>query len=91
MSIEKIIYRAATCNMGESTDQDGDNYRSWAESEIRKEYPEAAIEVLNEDSKTEVYVTGGPFSYESCAEWDGCQEWLSELWGRCPWTGEHFE
>lgn len=89
--ITRIIYCAANCNMGETSETDCDNYRAWAYAEIEKKYLETVIEVRNVDGKTEVEVEGGPFSYESCKEWDVCQEWLAELWDRCPWSGKFFD
>lgn len=85
MANETIIYRAATCNMGETSEQDAAKYRAWANAEIEAAYPEAAqIEVLDEDRgstvNTEEY-------YEECQ----ILEFLSELWDRCPWSGEFFD
>lgn len=85
MANETIFYRAATCNMGESTEQDGDNFRAWAEAEIWAAYPDAIqVEVLNEDRGSTVYT-------EEDEEEAPILEFLSELWDRCPWSGEHFE
>jgi hypothetical protein len=33
--ITHIEYRAATCNMGETSEQDAENYREWAFNEIK--------------------------------------------------------
>lgn len=85
MTNETIFYRAATCNMGESTEQDGENYRAWAFNEIKKAYPDSAkIEVLDEDRGSTVYAD----NYQDETE---CLEFLASLWDRCPWSGEFFE
>ena len=85
MAIEKIIYRAAACNMGETSEQDADKYRAWAKAEIEAAYPEAAqIEVLNEDRGSTVYA-------EDYTEECTAREFLHHLWDRCPWYGEFFE
>ena len=91
MAIEKIIYRAATCNMGDTTEQDGDKYRAWAESEIRKEYPDATIEVRDEDGRSLVYPDYSRSFAESDDEALAAEEFLCELWDRCPWSGEYFD
>jgi len=84
MSIEKITYRAATCNMGEATEQDGDNYRTWAENAIRAKYPDSKIEVLDVDSKTTV-------DADEYDEEISALEFCASLWDSCPWTGEFFD
>ena len=85
MANETIFYRAADCNMGDSSAQDCENYRLWAQAEIEAAYPDAAqIEVLNEDRGSTVYTEDDD---EECQ----IMEFLSELWGRCPWHGEFFE
>lgn len=91
MAIEKIIYRAATSNMGDVTEQDGDNYRAWAKAQIEAKYPKANVEALDEDMKSEVIVSGCTSRDESLDEWEAAHEFLRELWDSCPWTGEHFE
>ena len=85
MANEKIFYRAADCNMGDTSAQDCENYRAWAEAEIYAAYPDAArIYVLNEDRGSEVYAEEHD---------EGCQimEFLHDLWDRCPWYGEYFD
>ena len=77
--------------MGEATEQDGDNYRAWAENAIRAQYPDAEIEVLDEDRNTEVDISGGRCDYESEHEWTECQEFLAGLWDACPWYGPEFD
>lgn len=91
MTIEKIIFNAATCNMGEVTEQDGDNYRAWALKVIKTEYPETEVIVKDSESNTEVFVDGGRCSNESEEEWAACHEFLSSLWEICPWNGPDFE
>ena len=85
MANETIFYRAADCNMGDTSEQDCENYRAWALAEIEAKYPDAAkIEVLNEDRGSTVYTEEDEEEY-------AILEFLSELWDRCPWTGEFFE
>ena len=91
MAIEKIIYRAATCNMGDTTEQDGDNYRAWAKSELEKKYTKALVEVRNEDDQSEIRIALGNDYAEMDAEWDEANVFMCELWDRCPWYGEFFE
>ena len=86
MAITTIDYRAATCNMGESTEQDGDNYRVWAKEQIEARYPDADIDVLDEDRPS----TCSNDEYDDNEEIE-CLEFLAGLWDVCPWTGEHFK
>lgn len=84
MANETIFYRAATCNMGETSEQDADKYRAWAKAEIEAAYPEAAqIEVLDEDRGSTVYADDYT---EECT----ALEFMYHLWDRCPWSGEYF-
>ena len=83
-TVTKITYCAATCNMGESTEQDGENYREWAAEMIANEYPDAYVDVLNTDRHT--VVTADDYDDEIEA-----LEFCDSLWSACPWTGEHFE
>lgn len=91
MTIEKIIFRAATCNMGDATEQDGDNYRSWAKNVIRAQYPDADVIVSDDDKNCEVVVFGGRCDSESESEWIECHEFLAGLWDSCSWNGHEFE
>ena len=85
MANETILYRAATRNMGETSEQDAAKYRAWACAEIKAEYPDAAqVEVLNEDRVSTVYAEEDYYKYQIL-------EFLSELWDRCPWSGEFFK
>ena len=85
MANETILYRAATCNMGETSEQDAAKYRAWAKAEIEAAYPEAAkIEVFDEDR-------GSTVNTEEYDEECQILEFLSELWDRCPWSGEFFD
>ena len=85
MANETIFYRAADCNMGDTSEHDCENYRAWALAEIEAAYPDAAqVEVLNEDRGSTVYAEDDD---EECA----IMEFLCELWDRCPWSGEFFE
>lgn len=83
-TVTSIEYRAATCNMGESTEQDGENFRAWAAEMIANEYPDAEVEVLDEDRQT--VVTADDYDDENEA-----LEFCASLWDLCPWSGEHFE
>ena len=85
MANETIFYRAADCNMGDTSAQDCENYRAWAQAEIEAAYPDAAqIEVLNEDRGSTVYTDEDEDEYSLL-------EFLSDLWDRCPWHGEYFD
>ena len=85
MANETIFYRAADCNMGDTSEQDCESYRAWALAEINAAYPEAAqVEVLNEDRGSTVHTEDDD---KECA----VMEFLHELWDRCPWSGEFFE
>jgi hypothetical protein len=83
-TVTSIDYRAATCNMGEASEQDADNYRAWAAEMIASEYPEAVVEVLDEDRQT--VVTADDYDDEISA-----LEFCASLWDRYPWSGEYFE
>ena len=47
--IIRIKYCAANSNMGDTSDQDSDNFRAWAYNEIEKQYPNACIAVYNNE------------------------------------------
>lgn len=47
--ITRIKYCAATSNMGDTSDQDGNNYRAWAYNELEKQYPDACIVIYNNE------------------------------------------
>ncbi|MGL5397957.1 MAG: hypothetical protein ACRDBQ_22205 [Shewanella sp.] len=79
----KITYFAATENMGDASECDGQNFRSWAFAQIESRYPDADIEVLDEQS----LVTGRVDEEEIECE---VLEFLDGLWDRCPWSGEYF-
>ena len=85
MANEIILYRAATRSMGETSEQDAANYRAWALAEIKAAYPDAAqVEVMNEDQVSTVYTEEDDDKYQIL-------EFLSELWDRCPRSGEFFK
>lgn len=82
----EIIYYAYTGNMGDTPEDWADAYRKWAKSQIEQEYPDAEVDVLNEDSVNQVYVNA-----ESYQEEDEITDFVSRLWDNCSWSGEYFD
>lgn len=88
--ITRITYCAATVNMGDASDQDGDNYRAWAYAELEKEYPETCIGVYNSE-RSSACSSDCDYWKDQDNEEIQCYEFMSELWDRCHWSGEFFE
>lgn len=76
--METITYYADNGSMGDTSDADCDKFREWAESELRREFPEYDIKVSEEQS-TQTVLTS---DYENEC-W--IIEFCSSLWDRCPW------
>jgi len=76
----KITYFAPIENMGDNvTESDAEGYRGWALSELAKEFPEAEIEVSDEQSIKTTHCTDENRQEEA-------EEFCSRLWDRCPWS-----
>lgn len=90
MAITKIIYSAATYNMGEATERDGDNYRAWAFDMLADEYPDAEIEVVNEEMLHSKIWSDNENIAEAEKEEEQVREFLKSLWDKCPWVGKYF-
>ena len=76
----KITYFASIENMGDNvTDADADGYRNWAFDQLSAEYPDAEIEVSDEQNLKS-------FSCDDDSLEDQVGEFCSRLWDRCPWT-----
>ena len=88
--IKAIGYRAATVNMGDVTDQDGDNYREWALNELALKYPDARIVVYNSEMAS-TCASGLHDPFEAEQEENQCLSFMADLWDRCPWEGEFFK
>lgn len=78
-----ITYFAATENMGNASEHDGAQYRAWAAAQIEIRYPDADVDVVDEQS----LVIGRVDDYEMEYE---VLEFLGGLWDSCPWSGEYF-
>ena len=88
--ITKIIYCAADCNMGETSETACILYRRWADAELKKEYPDASIGVYNSEGSSMCSSDLADF-YKMDSEENKCLEFMTELWDRCPWSGEFFK
>ncbi len=76
----KITYFAPIGSMGDNvTEADADGYRDWALSELTKKFPDAEIEVLDDQSIKSVHCTD-----ENCQE--EVEFFCHYLWDRCPWS-----
>lgn len=91
--ITTITYCAATCNMGDTTAQEADNYRAWAHAELKKRYPEAKVTVLDNPMScacnSDLFSDDGT-EFNGDDEEQDCFIFMHELWDRCPWSGEFF-
>ena len=88
--ITRIKYCAATSNMGDTSDQDSDNFRAWAYNEIEKQYPDACIAVYNSERSSSCSSDLEDWQDAEIEE-NLCLEFMAELWDRCPWTGKFFD
>ena len=88
--ITRIKYCAANSNMGDTSDQDSDNFRAWAYNELEKQYPDACIAIYNNEGSSACFSNLDDF-YKMDLEENECLEFMAELWNRCPWSGEFFD
>ena len=88
--ITKIIYCAATSNMGDTSESDGANYRAWAYNELEKQYPDACLNVCNSERSSACFSNLDDF-YQMDLEENECHEFMVGLWDCCPWSGEFFD
>lgn len=86
MAITTIIYRAANVNMGDTSPDQADKYRTWALEQIQNEYPDADVSVEDSDRGSEVATDDGSYQDEEDA-----LLLLSGLWDACPWDWDHYE
>jgi len=73
-----IIYYAASGSMGDISNQDCNNYRDWAMSQLDREYPDYQITVSSELSLEIVYT-------DDEKNRDQIIDFCSRLWDNCPW------
>jgi len=76
----KITYFASIENMGDNvTEADAYGYREWALAELSAKYPEAEIEVSDEQNLIQA-------SCDDDSREDEIGDFCSRLWDRCPWS-----
>ena len=86
MSIS-IFYHASTRYMGNCSEQDASDYRSWAHNEIQLEYPDAKVGVLDQDGSSRVFAYAmavDGIEYEDDDTEESILTFLCQLWDRCP-------
>ena len=72
----EIIHYASNYNMGdEMSDQDCQEYRNFAEKELKNEYPDYEISVVNEDNMSTCYTDD--FENE-----EDIKNFCKELWNK---------
>ncbi len=79
-----ITYYAPTDSMGNTSEADAAAFRSWAEQQIKVEYPSCDVTVTDEDSTVQVSVRGAA-SFEDEELIQEIKDYVHRLWDRCPW------
>jgi hypothetical protein len=73
-----IKYYADNDTMGDTSEEDCDAFRIWAATQLRTEYPDHIIQVINGPS-LEQFQTDDEENREAIADF------CARLWDRCPW------
>ena len=73
-----IAYFAPDDTMGDTSPQDCNAFRKWAEVQLRARYPQHAVEVLNRPAAEQVFT-------DDNERRDEIAFFVSCLWDRCPW------
>lgn len=63
----KITYYAATETMGDVDEQYGEQCRSWMADELKKQFPTADVEVLDEESAQTFAISSDDIAEEESA------------------------
>ena len=87
--IKQIILSANNDSMGDISETEAQQFRNWAESELKAEYPDAEVEVVSEQQNNVVLVDEDSFEADQVK--GEAFNFIDRLWDRCPWSGEHFE
>ena len=86
MNTFKIVYGAATVNMGDTTETQAEYFRDWAQEQIEARFPEADVTVSDADEPTRAYVYTD--DGEDIDLQDEAMEFCAGLWDRAPWPTE---
>jgi len=81
--VTKINYFAPIDTMGDVTEIEASNYRSWAHNQLTEAFPEAVIEVVSDNSTITSIIES-----DNQAETDRAISFCRELWDRAPWPEE---
>ncbi|HOO50638.1 MAG TPA: hypothetical protein PLK94_05035 [Alphaproteobacteria bacterium] len=80
----RIIYYAHDYNMGDTPPADCDRFRDWAQRELEHRYPDAEIEVLNEQCLDQCVIFEGYDEIDFTAAAD-IEDFCSRLWDYMKW------
>ena len=80
----EIIYYADNGSMGDTSDNQCDLYREWAEKELKAEYPNYDITVTTDDNMATAWT-------DDEENRDEIIEFCSNLWSDCPWDWDLTE
>ena len=79
MDMARITYFADDSSMGDTSGEDCNAFRSWAENELRQTYPGHTIEVSDKPSLSQVHT-------DDEENRDEIEDFCSRLWDRCDWN-----
>jgi len=83
----EITYYANIDSMGDTSEAQAEKFREWARAEIARAYPDADVNVTDEQSLQTASVYCGD-DYEQEEE---ALDFCSRLWDRCPWDWDVSE
>lgn len=74
----EIIYYAADGSMGDTSPEDCEKFREWAQRELRERYPSMEITVTDKPSSM-------PVTTDDLENEEEIIDFCSRLWDSCPW------